>query len=167
MFGSLAEDLHHLRGRVIPHVGRRPAPERLADAEALVAETLATPLAGRPADWDPGGPWLSHLRTPSAADSHADAVVHHVGSALHDRTGVDPDARPVERGSYRLTGTAHEELLLFRFERPAPVESETILGPSDDRRCHGNDRRSLVDGESVTFEAEYADDEIDGLDVVR
>lgn len=169
MFGSLADDLLHLRGRVIPHVGRRPAPERLADAEALVAAMLATPLAGTPAEWEPGGAWLSHLRTPSAADSHAEAVGYHLGSALHDRTGVDPADRPAELESYRLTDTAHEELILFRFEQPDSVESEQSIGPSDDRRGHGDRRRSIVDQEeTVTFEEEYGDTEIDGgLDVVR
>lgn len=173
MFGTLAGDLHHLRGRAVVHVGRRAHPDDLVDAEALVADALATPLAGTPADWEDGGAWLSHLRTPCVRDADIEAVPVRVGEALAERTGVAPGDRPVDRGSYRMTGTDPNELFLFRFERPDDGgEPGAVLGPDDDGRLCREDRRPVAeydDPAAFTFEEpEDGDDEVDrGLDVVR
>lgn len=114
-FGSLAGDLHRLRGRVQVHVGRQPGDFGSDDA-GLVADALATPLAEVPTDWNRGGAWLGHLRTPSVEDEAIDAVMDRGGDLLAERSGVDTSERPAEFRSYRLTATGAHELFLFRAE---------------------------------------------------
>jgi hypothetical protein len=121
-FGSLADDLHHLRGRVTVHVGRVEG--RGVDAESLVADALATPLSSTPAAWDPGGAWLAHLRSTSPADDDIEAVMAGVRSSLAERTGVGLPERPAELRSYRLAAADPHELFLFRTERPGEPNRE-------------------------------------------
>lgn len=160
-FGSLADDRHHLRGRVQVHVGRQPDSHEI-DESGLVADALATPLARVPADWHRGGAWLGHLRTPSPEDEAIAAVMDRAGARLAERSGVDSGERPAELRSYRLTATGSHELFLFRVE----AADET----ADDPGSHvedGEDWTALVQ-EALEAEEDADDGPGDGgLDVVR
>jgi hypothetical protein len=145
-FGSLADDLHHLRGRMTVHVGRVEG--RDVDAESLVADALATPLSSTPGAWDPGGAWLAHLRSTSPEDDDIEAVMTGVRSSLAGRTGVGLAERPAELRSYRLAATDPHELFLFRTERPGEPDREPL---------------PCVEGADVSFdEAFEVDDEAGG-----
>lgn len=161
-FGSLAGELHHLRGRVQVHVGRQPAPHEI-DESGLVADALATPLAGVPADWHRGGAWLGHLRTPSPEDEAIDAVMHQAGELLAERSGVDPGERPAELRSYRLTATGSHELFLFRVEAAEEVDDDPVPHVEE-----GEDWSALVEEALEAVEDAEEDGTGDGgLEVVR
>lgn len=176
-FGTLAGDLHHLRGRVTVHVGRRHHPEGSIDAEALVEEAIARPLSEPPADWESGGAWLAHLRTPCPADGLVEAVPERVGAVLAGRTGVPAAERPAGLESYRLTATDTNALFLFRVEGVdrgrVPPEPENALDDDEtlaeflEGRPTAQDYDEVADFGTGTDEG-ADDDRFDGgLDVVR
>jgi len=163
-FGSPADDLHHLRGRVTVHVGRRRGP---LDAGELVADALSTPLSGRPLDRRDGGAWLGHLRTTTPEDADIDAVMNEVGTRLADLTGVGRAERPAGLASYRLAATEPHELFLFRAERPdAPDDRSAATGTdgvdADELGLGGELPRSALD-----LGNEPGEGGGDGFDVVR
>lgn len=169
-FGCLVDDLHQLRGRVVPHVGRRPAPDDRLEPSALVEDAVRTPLADPPAEWTPGGARLSHLRTPSTRDASVDAVQHRVGETLADPTGFERGDRPAAVESRRVTVGGPNELFLFRFERREdgtttpddPVERAASGDHPPVVECGGFPESELDEDTSGT------DDESEGgLDVVR
>ncbi|WP_254830007.1 hypothetical protein [Haloglomus salinum] len=165
-FGSLADDLHRFRGRVVAHVGRDD--EGLSpDAEALAGDALATPVSGEPPDWRPGGPVLAHLRSHSPNDAAIDAAIDAGVDALDGADGrgevggTAGDARTTFR-SYRHTATRMHELFLFRIERPDE--------PAPERHPHVAFADDDLDDDLFTRGEDDVTDEFDtgsGLDVVR
>jgi hypothetical protein len=163
-FGSLADDIHRLRGRVQVHVGRQPGPHEIDDS-ALVADALATPLAGIPADWRRSGTWLGHLRTHSAEDEAADAVMERISALLTERTGIDPCNRPAALRSYRLTETGVHELFLLRVEGTDEPDGDPVPQVEAEEDMAAAVAEAL-ESEDWADERE-SDDDYGGLDVIR
>jgi len=179
-FGSLADDLHRFRGRVVAHVGRDEE-HRAIDAEALAGDTLATPVSSEPSDWRAGGPVLAHLRSHSPNDAAIDAAIDTARDALDEAEGegdgaedgkVDRDGtEDGETGdtratlsSYRLTATRTHELFLFRVERPDEPEPERLPHVEFDDDDLDDDDDLFTRGEDpVTDEFDTSP----GLDVIR
>lgn len=162
-FGSLADDLHRLRGRMQVHVGRQSGSQRIEPA-ALVENAVATPLSGSPAGWRQGGPWLAHLRSPSPEDEAIDAVMDRTGELLADRSGVDPADRPAALCSYRHRATEPHELFLFRVEGAGDSDDDPV--PHVDTESFETDDLGLG-GEVPREGLDPEEDGGDGLDVVR
>jgi len=174
-FGSLADDLHRFRGRVVAHVGR-DGESRAIDAEALAGDALATPASSAPSDWRAGGPVLAHLRSHSPNDAAIDAAIDTARAALDEaesgkvegagdgaEDGEAGDARTTLR-SYRHTATRPHELFLFRVERPDEPEPERLPHVEFDDDDLDDDDDLFTRGEdAVTDEFDTSS----GLDVIR
>jgi hypothetical protein len=170
-FGSLADDLHHLRGRIVAHVGRDDEGPRL-DGDALAGDALAAPVSGEPPEWRPGGALLAHLRTPDPEDEGIDAAIEAAGATLDDAADGDGGDRPATLRSYRLTERVPHELFLFRIEAPEEPDDEPlphIDWSGTDRADIDLGRESLADPDAGgAVDGDGAGDGADsGLDVVR
>jgi hypothetical protein len=173
-FGSLAADLHRVRGRVVAHVGRDEE-SRAIDAEALAGGALATPVSSEPSDWRAGGPLLAHLRSHSPNDAAIDTAIQTARAALDEAEGgeVEGAGDGAEGGevddirttlpSYRLTATRTHELFLFRVERPDEPEPERLPHVEFDDDLDDDEDLFTRGEDDVTDEFDTGN----GLDVVR